>query len=60
MATDLDIREIRGNVPPYVAARDVLRDGKADFAHNIQLESAALVDLVQRGEAGRLGTSWSH
>ncbi|NEZ59775.1 peptide ABC transporter substrate-binding protein [Leptolyngbyaceae cyanobacterium CCMR0081] len=46
--------EILGNVPPYVAARDVLRDGTADFAHNIQLESAALVDLVQTGEAGGL------
>ncbi|MEM8610857.1 MAG: peptide ABC transporter substrate-binding protein [Cyanobacteria bacterium P01_H01_bin.105] len=46
--------EIVGNVPPYVAARDVLRDGTADFAHNIQLESAALVDLVQTGETGSL------
>ncbi|ESA34499.1 peptide abc transporter substrate-binding protein [Leptolyngbya sp. Heron Island J] len=46
--------EIVGNVPPYVAARDVLRDGTADFAHNIQLESAALIDLVQTGETGSL------
>ncbi|MBE9070244.1 peptide ABC transporter substrate-binding protein [Leptolyngbya cf. ectocarpi LEGE 11479] len=46
--------EILGNVPPYVAARDVLREGTADFAHNIQLESAALVDLVQTGDAGAL------
>ncbi len=46
--------EIMGDVPPYVAARDVLREGTADFAHNIQLESAALVDLVQTGEAGTL------
>ena len=46
--------EIVGDVPPYVAARDVLRDGTADFAHNIQLESAALVDLVQTGETGNL------
>lgn len=46
--------EIVGDVPPYVAARDVLRDGTADFAHNIQLESEALVDLVQTGEAGSL------
>lgn len=46
--------EILGNVPPYVAARDVLREGTADFAHNIQLESAALVDLVQTGDAGTL------
>ena len=46
--------EIAGNVPPYVAARDVLRDGTADFAHNIQLESAALVELVQTGETGGL------
>ncbi len=46
--------EIVGNVPPYVAARDVLRDGTADFAHNIQLESAALVELVQTGETGNL------
>ncbi|MEM1238857.1 MAG: peptide ABC transporter substrate-binding protein [Cyanobacteria bacterium P01_H01_bin.26] len=46
--------ELTGNVPPYVAARDVLRDGTADFAHNIQLESSALVDLVQTGEAGSL------
>ncbi len=46
--------ELVGDVPPYVAARDVLRDGTADFAHNIQLESAALIDLVQTGEAGSL------
>ena len=46
--------EIIGNVPPYVAARDVLRDGTADFAHNIQLESAALIDLVETGETGGL------
>ncbi len=46
--------EILGDVPPYVAARDVLRDGTADFAHNIQLESAALIDLVETGEAGSL------
>ncbi|MEM7064521.1 MAG: peptide ABC transporter substrate-binding protein [Cyanobacteria bacterium P01_B01_bin.77] len=46
--------EILGDVPPYVAARDVLREGTADFAHNIQLESAALVDLVQTGDAGAL------
>ncbi|NEQ51329.1 MAG: peptide ABC transporter substrate-binding protein [Leptolyngbya sp. SIO3F4] len=46
--------EILGNVPPYVAARNVLRDGIADFAHNIQLESAALVELVQTGETGTL------
>ena len=46
--------EVLGDVPPYVAARDVLRDGTADFAHNIQLESAALVELVQTGETGQL------
>ncbi len=46
--------EILGDVPAYVAARDVLREGTADFAHNIQLESAALIDLVQTGEAGGL------
>ncbi|WP_246559551.1 peptide ABC transporter substrate-binding protein [Leptothoe kymatousa] len=46
--------EILGDVPPYVAARDVLRDGTADFAHNIQLESAALIDLVETGAAGNL------
>ncbi|MGD1855903.1 MAG: peptide ABC transporter substrate-binding protein [Leptolyngbyaceae cyanobacterium] len=46
--------EILGDIPPYVAARDVLREGTADFAHNIQLESAALVDLVQTGETGTL------
>ena len=46
--------EIVGDVPPYVAARDVLREGTADFAHNIQLESEALIDLVQTGEAGSL------
>ena len=46
--------EIQGNVAPYVAARDVLKTGTADFAHNIQLESAALVDLVREGETGSL------
>jgi peptide/nickel transport system substrate-binding protein len=29
--------ELEGGVPAYVAARRVLRDGDADFAHNLQL-----------------------
>jgi peptide/nickel transport system substrate-binding protein len=29
--------ELEGGVTPYVAARRVLRDGDADFAHNLQL-----------------------
>ncbi|MGC1310198.1 MAG: peptide ABC transporter substrate-binding protein [Phormidesmis sp.] len=32
-----NIVELEGGVTPYVAARRVLRDGDADFAHNLQL-----------------------
>jgi len=43
------IVELEGGVPPYVAARRVLRDGDADFAHNVQL---AIRDRVSLASAG--------
>lgn len=45
--------ELIGGIAPYAAAREVLRSGTADFAHNIQVEPDALQDLEQDGQ-GRL------
>jgi peptide/nickel transport system substrate-binding protein len=45
--------ELQGGVAPYVAARAVLQTGQADFAHNLQLEAAALSTLAQ-GEQGAI------
>lgn len=45
--------ELRGGVPPYVAARQVLRDNEADFAHNLQLSIEDRVALSRSG-AGRV------
>ncbi|MEL7510659.1 MAG: peptide ABC transporter substrate-binding protein [Cyanobacteria bacterium J06554_3] len=45
--------ELQGGVPPYVAARQVLRDNEADFAHNLQLSIEDRVALSRSG-AGRV------
>lgn len=45
--------ELEGGVPPYVAAKRVLRDGDADFAHNVQLSIEDRLSLVGGG-AGRV------
>jgi peptide/nickel transport system substrate-binding protein len=37
--------ELLGGIAPYAAARDVLKAGTADFAHNLQVEAKALTDL---------------
>lgn len=42
--------ELEGGVPPYVAARRVLRDGDADFAHNLQL---SIDDRKSLADAGK-------
>ncbi|MGB3296706.1 MAG: peptide ABC transporter substrate-binding protein [Phormidesmis sp.] len=42
--------ELEGNVTPYVAARRVLRDGDADFAHNLQLNIDDRVALAGSGK----------
>lgn len=38
--------ELQGGIAPYAAARDVLKAGTADFAHNLQVEAAALEELA--------------
>ena len=38
--------ELQGGIAPYAAARDVLKTGAADFAHNLQVEATALEDLT--------------
>lgn len=44
------IVELEGGLTPYVAARRVLRDGDADFAHNIQLNRRDRIDLAGGGK----------
>ena len=39
--------ELLGGIAPYAAARDVLRAGNADFAHNLQVEASALDELAE-------------
>jgi len=48
-----DIVELQGGVTPYVGARRVLRDGDADFVHNLQLSIEDRVELASGG-AGRV------
>ncbi|MEO1392951.1 MAG: ABC transporter substrate-binding protein [Cyanobacteria bacterium J06634_5] len=48
--------ELEGGVPPYVAARRVLRDGDADFAHNLQLSIEDRVSLSKSGEGRVVAT----
>lgn len=43
------IVELEGGLTPFVAARRVLRDGDADFAHNLQLDLRDRVDLAGGG-----------
>lgn len=43
------IVELEGGVAPYVAARRVLRDGDADFAHSVQLSIRDRVSLAAAG-----------
>ncbi len=45
--------ELKGGVTPYVAARQVLREGTADFAHNLQLEVDDRLALAA-GSEGRV------
>lgn len=47
------IVELEGGVTPYVAAKRVLRDGDADFAHNVQLSIDDRKSLAAGG-AGRV------
>ena len=49
--------ELEGGVAPYVAARRVLRDGDADFAHNLQLGIDDRVALAGSGK-GRIYTTF--
>ena len=48
--------ELEGGVPPYVAARRVLRDGDADFAHNLQLSIENRVRLSSSGKGQVVAT----
>ncbi len=49
--------ELEGGVAPYVAARRVLRDGDADFAHNLQLSIDDRVALAGSGK-GQIHTTF--
>ena len=49
--------ELEGGTTPYVAARRVLRDGDADFAHNIQLNRRDRIDLA-KGSEGRVAATF--
>lgn len=48
--------ELEGGVTPYVAARRVLRDGDADFAHDLQLSIDDRVALSESGEGRVVAT----
>lgn len=48
--------ELEGGITPYVAARRVLRDGDADFAHNLQLSIEDRVALSEAGEGRVVAT----
>ncbi|MEL6554234.1 MAG: ABC transporter substrate-binding protein [Cyanobacteria bacterium J06621_11] len=50
---NFDLVELEGGVTPYVAARRVLRDGDADFVHNMQLSIEDRVELA-KGGAGKV------
>jgi peptide/nickel transport system substrate-binding protein len=41
--------ELQGGIPPYVAARQVLKEGTADFAHNLQLGVSDRISLAGGG-----------
>ena len=40
--------ELKGGIAPYAAARDVIKAGTADFAHNLQVEASALEELATK------------
>ena len=48
--------ELEGGVTPYVAARRVLRDGNADFVHNLQLSIEDRVNLSSGGKGRVVAT----
>ncbi len=48
-----DLVELEGSVTPYVAARRVLREGDADFVHNLQIGIEDRVALAEGG-AGKV------
>ncbi len=48
--------ELKGGVTPYVAARQVLREGTADFAHNLQLEVDDRLELAAGSEGQVMAT----
>ena len=48
--------ELEGGVTPYVAARRVLRDGDADFAHDLQLSIDDRVALSKSGKGRVMAT----
>ena len=54
------IVELEGGLTPYVAARRVLRDGDADFAHNIQLNRRDRIDLAGGGQGTVAATFGSY
>ncbi|WP_008309287.1 peptide ABC transporter substrate-binding protein [Leptolyngbya sp. PCC 6406] len=41
--------DLVGGIAPYAAAREVLNQGSADFAHSLQVEVDALKELQQEG-----------
>jgi len=54
------IVELEGGLTPYVAARRVLRDGDADFAHNIQLNRRDRIELAGGGQGEVAATFGSY
>lgn len=54
------IVELEGGLTAYVAARRVLRDGDADFAHNIQLNRRDRIELAGGGEGEVAATFGSY
>ncbi|MEM9009168.1 MAG: peptide ABC transporter substrate-binding protein [Cyanobacteria bacterium P01_F01_bin.86] len=52
--------ELEGGVAPYVAARRVLRDSTADFAHNLQLSIEDRVLLSSAGKGRVVATFGSY
>ncbi|MEO1621197.1 MAG: peptide ABC transporter substrate-binding protein, partial [Cyanobacteria bacterium J06632_3] len=59
-APSVSLVELQGGVTPYVAARRVLRDGDADFAHNLQLSVEDRVSLSKSGEGRVVATFGSY
>lgn len=51
---------LEGGITPYVAARRVLRDGDADFAHNLQLSIEDRVSLSSSGQGQIVATFGSY